>query len=55
MKKVIEETERRRKVQMAYNKKHGITPKPLKKELKPWLTQPLFPPKKATSQRSRKS
>jgi len=31
MQKVIEETERRRKVQAEYNKKHGITPQTIRK------------------------
>jgi len=31
MKKAIEETERRRRIQMEYNKKHGIVPKTIKK------------------------
>ncbi|NOZ63936.1 MAG: excinuclease ABC subunit UvrB [Caldiserica bacterium] len=34
MKKAIAETERRRKIQEAYNKKHGITPQTIKKEVK---------------------
>ncbi len=33
MKKAIEETERRRKIQMEYNKKHGIVPKTIKKSV----------------------
>lgn len=33
MKKAIEETERRRKLQMEYNKKHGIMPKTIKKSV----------------------
>lgn len=33
MKKAIEETERRRYIQQAYNKKHGIAPKPIKREI----------------------
>ena len=32
MAKAIEETERRRQVQQAYNQKHGITPKPIVKQ-----------------------
>ena len=34
MKQAIEETERRRKVQMAYNKAHGITPQTIKKSVR---------------------
>lgn len=33
MKRAIEETERRRKIQLAYNKKHNITPKTIKKNI----------------------
>ena len=34
MKQAIEETERRRKVQLAYNEAHGITPQPIKKSVR---------------------
>ena len=33
MKRTIDETNRRRKIQAAYNKKHGITPKSINKEV----------------------
>ncbi|CAH2760494.1 excinuclease ABC subunit UvrB [Erysipelothrix amsterdamensis] len=34
MKKTIEETKRRRDIQIAYNEKHGITPQTIKKEIR---------------------
>ena len=33
MKKAIDETEKRRKIQMAYNEKHGIVPQTIKKKV----------------------
>ncbi len=37
MKAAIKEIDRRRKIQVAYNKKHNITPKPITKEIREWL------------------
>jgi excinuclease ABC subunit B len=42
MRKVIEETDRRREIQMAYNKKHRITPETIQKELKPLVDPALI-------------
>jgi len=33
MRRAIAETERRRAIQQAYNKKHGLTPRTIKKSL----------------------
>ena len=38
MKKAIQETERRRSIQEAYNKEHGITPTTIKKEVRDLIT-----------------
>ncbi len=42
MRKVLDETERRRKVQEDYNKEHGITPTTVAKELKPLVDPSLI-------------
>src|SRR5699024_9795789 len=42
MKTVIDETERRRKVQKEYNEEHGITPQTIEKELKPLVDPGLI-------------
>ena len=42
MKKVIDETNRRRKIQEEYNKEHGITPTTVQKELKPLVDPALI-------------
>jgi len=39
MQKAIEETERRRKIQLKYNKDNNITPETIKKEIRKSLTQ----------------
>ena len=38
MKKAIQETERRRSIQEAYNKEHGITPMTIKKAVRDLIT-----------------
>lgn len=42
IKKVVEETNRRRKIQRDYNEEHGITPQTIKKELKPLVDPSLI-------------
>lgn len=43
MRRAISETERRRKVQMAYNKKHHITPKTIKKKIESIVDHEIKP------------
>jgi len=42
IKKVVEETNRRREIQLEYNKEHDITPKTIEKELKPLVDPSLI-------------
>jgi excinuclease ABC subunit B len=45
MKRAIDETERRRKLQSSYNKKHGITPKTIEKKIKSIIDFEINPQK----------
>ena len=54
MKKAIDETKRRRNIQEQYNKKHGIVPKTIVKEIRELITNNLEVEEKAPEKMSKK-
>lgn len=55
MRKAIQETERRRTIQEAYNKEHGITPTTIKKAVRDLITVSRQSPRRKTSLRKIRS
>lgn len=51
IKQAIKETDRRRKIQLAYNKKHGITPKTIEKNIKNILAEFGIKPRNTTNKK----
>lgn len=55
MRKAIQETERRRTIQEAYNKEHGITPTTIKKAVRDLITVSRQSPRRKISLRKIRS
>ncbi len=51
IKQAVKETDRRRKIQLEYNKKHGITPKTIEKNIKNILAEFGIKPRNATNKK----